>query len=342
MKLVELAEKIGGKLDGAGDVEIRGVAAIGSAEPGEISFLANPKYAAQAAATNASALIVPENWSAESPAAFIRVKNPDAAFAQATMLFYTPPPAAVAGVHPSAVVAPDAIIGENASIGPLCVVESGVTIGAGTVLVAQCYIGANCTVGKNCLFYPHVSLRESVKTGDHVILHNGTVIGSDGFGYSVDEAGVRTKIPQVGTVEISDDVEIGANTTIDRARFGKTKIGTGAKIDNQVQIAHNVEIGEHVVLVSQVGIAGSARVGEKSILAGKVGVNGHIEIGKGVVVGPMAGVTKSVPDGAYLIGMPAVAIKEWKRSTAAVALLPKLKERIAALEKRIKQLEQSG
>ena len=339
MKLSELAKQIGGILEGSGDVEIHGVAGITVAGTGEISFIANPKYASEAAATKASAVIVPETWSDPCPAALIRVKNADEAFARATMLFYTPPPALPAGVHPTAVVSPDAVLGTGVCIGPLCVIESGAKIGAGTTLIASCYIGHNAVVGESCLFYPQVSLRESVKVGNRAIFHNGVVIGSDGFGYSVDHAGVRTKIPQIGIVEIGDDVEIGANTTVDRARFGKTVIGNGVKIDNLVQIAHNVVIADHAVIVAQTGIAGSSTIGERTILAAKAGISGHINIGAGVVIGPMTGVTKSIPDGAYMMGIPAVPVMQWKRSAAAVALLPKLKERVVALEEKIKKLE---
>jgi UDP-3-O-[3-hydroxymyristoyl] glucosamine N-acyltransferase len=339
MKLFELVSQIGGVLSGDGSAEVRGVAGIRDAVPGDISFVANPRYASDAAATQATAVIVSEDWAAGCPAALIRVKNPDAAFAKAASLFYVPPPPPVAGVHPSAVVAADAVIGEGVSIGPLCVVEAGAKIGAGTVLMANCYVGYRSEIGENTLLYPQVSLREFVKVGSRTILHNGTVVGSDGFGYSVDDKGVRTKIPQIGTVEIGDDVEIGANTTIDRARFGKTKIGNGVKIDNLVQIAHNVVIGDHAVVVAQVGIAGSTAIGPKAILAGQAGVAGHITIGAGAIIGPRAGVTKDIPAGLHVMGMPAVPVDKMKRTQASIMLLPKMKERIAALDSRICALE---
>lgn len=339
MKLVELVSQIGGSLSGDGSAEVHGVAGIRDAGPGDISFVANPRYASDAALTRATAVFVSEEWVAECPAVLIRVKNPDAAFAKAAALFYAPPPRPVGGVHPSAVVAADAELGEGVSIGPLCVVEAGAKIGAGTVLVANCYVGYRSEIGENTLLYPQVSLREFVKVGNRTILHNGTVVGSDGFGYSVDDKGVRTKIPQIGTVEIGDDVEIGANTTIDRARFGKTKIGNGVKIDNLVQIAHNVVIGDHAVVVAQVGIAGSTAIGPKAILAGQAGVAGHLTVGAGAIVGPGSGVTKDIPAGVHVMGMPAVPIDKMKRAHAGIMLLPKMKERLAALDSRICALE---
>lgn len=342
MTLSDIARKIGGTLEGDGTLEISGVAAIRAAGPGEITFLANPRYAADVAETAAGAVIVSADWADPAPCALLRVKNPDEAFAKATALFYSPPPLPPAGVHPSSVVAEDALLGEGVRIGPLCVIESGVKIGNGTVLLAGCYVGHGCEIGENGLLYPQVSLREFVTIGSRVILHNGVVIGSDGFGYSVDSRGVRTKIPQIGTVEIGDDVEIGANTTVDRARFGKTVIGCGVKIDNLVQIAHNVTIADHAVIVAQVGIAGSSSIGEKTILAGQSGVAGHLRVGAGVIVGPRAGVTKDIPDGAYVMGMPAIPVAKMKRSHAALMLLPKLKERLSALEARVRGIEEKS
>lgn len=340
MKLFEIAQKIGGTVDGDGNIEIRGVAGISEAVAGEISFIANPRYATEAATTQAAAVVVPEDWNSACSAALIRAKNPDEAFAKAAMLFYAPPPRPAAGIHPSAVVAADVEIGANVSIGALCVVESGAKIGAGTVILPQCYIGRKAVLGENCWLYPQVSLREEVRIGNRSIVHNGTVIGSDGFGYSVDGQGVRTKIEQIGTVEIGEDVEIGANVTIDRARFGKTRIGNGVKIDNLVQIAHNVVIGDHSVLVAQVAIAGSTKIGDKVIIAGQAGIAGHLHVGSGAVIGAKAAVTKDVEPGAYMIGVPALPAAKFKKTQAGVMLLPKFKERVAELEVRIRKLEQ--
>jgi UDP-3-O-[3-hydroxymyristoyl] glucosamine N-acyltransferase len=339
MKLSEVAEKTGGWLDGDGATDIHGVAGISEAGEGEISFIANPRYAAAAAATKASAVIVARDWNGTCSAPLIRVENPDEAFAKVATLFYTPPLRPASGVHPSALVAADAEIEENVSIGALCVVESGAKIGAGTVILPQCYIGRKAVLGRNCWLYPQVSLREEVRVGNRVIVHNGTVIGSDGFGYSVDGQGIRTKIPQIGIVEIGDDVEIGANVTIDRARFGSTKIGNGVKIDNLVQIAHNVVIGDHAVIIAQVGIAGSTHIGSKVIIAGQAGIAGHLHVGDGAVIGAKTAVIKDVEPGAYVMGIPAMPSAKFKRAQAGIMLLPKLKERIAGLENRIRKLE---
>jgi UDP-3-O-[3-hydroxymyristoyl] glucosamine N-acyltransferase len=340
--LAERARQIGASFEGDERIEISGVAGIREAERGDVSFIANPRYAAEASSTKASAVIVAEDWTADCPAVLLRAKNPDAAFAQASVLFYTPAPEPVVGVHPTAVVANDVALGKGVSIGPLCVIESGVKIGAGTVISAQCYVGFCSVIGEKSFLYPQVSLREFTKIGNRVIVHNGTVIGSDGFGYSVDAEGVRTKIPQIGCVEIGDDVEIGANVTIDRARFGKTKIGNGVKIDNLVQIAHNAVIGNHVVLVAQVAIAGSTSIGEKTIFAGQSGAAGHLKVGSQVIVMAGSGVTKDIPDGACVMGMPAISAAKQKRAHAGIMLLPKLKERVVALEEKIRKLTDSS
>lgn len=337
MKLLELVEKIGGTLDGEPDIQIKGVAAIHEAEANEISFLSNPKYAPLAASTKAGAVIVSKDWDGDCPAARIRSDNPDAAFAQAATLFYEPVPSPQPGIHPSAVVADDAVLREGVCIGPLCVIEAGAVIGENTVISAQGYVGHQVRIGANSFLHPQVSVRESCVIGDRVIIHNGTVIGSDGFGYSVDEKGVRTKIQQIGIVKIGDDVEIGANVAIDRARFGKTTIGRGTKIDNLVQIAHNVNIGEDCVIIAQVALAGSCSIGDRTILAGQSAVAGHVHVGSDVIVGGKTGVTKDVESGKCVMGMPAVSESQYKRSLASVALLPKLKKRLAALEKEVRK-----
>lgn len=336
MRLFELVREIGATLDGDGDMDIKGVAAVHEASADEITFISNPKYAPLAASTKAGAVIVSNDWNAECPAALIRSENPDAAFAQAAELFYTPVPAPLPGVHPSAVVAEDAVLGEGVSIGPLCVIEPGAVIGRNTVVSAQSYIGHQAHIGEEVVLYPQVSVRESCLVGNRVIIHNGAIIGSDGFGYSVDEKGVRTKIRQIGIVQIGDDVEIGANVTIDRARFGKTSIGRGTKIDNLVQIAHNVKIGEDCVIIAQVALAGSCSLGDRVIIAGQSAVAGHLTIENGAVVAGKTGVTKDVAAGEYVMGMPAVPARVYKRNTAAISLLPKLKKRLAALERQVR------
>jgi UDP-3-O-[3-hydroxymyristoyl] glucosamine N-acyltransferase len=232
------------------------------------------------------------------------------------------------------------MLGRDVSVGPHCVLESGVKVGDRSILYAGCYLGHGVTIGSDTKLYPHVTVREYCQIGSRNIIHSGTVVGSDGFGYTVDEKGVRTKIPQIGIVVIGDDVEIGANVTVDRARFGKTCIGNGVKIDNLVQIAHNVVIGEHAVIVAQVGIAGSAEIGAHSVLAGQAGVAGHVTVGEWVVVGGQAAVTKDVPPKMFVSGYPAMPHEKATRIHAHVMRLPQLKERVIELEKRLQALEQ--
>lgn len=339
MKLSELARVVGGILDGEGQVEIHGVAGIGTAVEGEISFIANPRYASEAASTQASAVIVAEDWTAECPASLIRVSNPDAAFAKAALAFYTPPPLPAIGVHPSTVIADGVELSEGVRIGALCVIEAGVKIGANTIISPQCYIGHQVQIGEDSCLYPQVSVRESAIIGNRTIIHSGTVVGSDGFGYSVDGDGIRTKIPQIGAVQIGDDVEIGSNVSIDRARFGKTRIGNGVKIDNLVQIAHNVVIEDHAVIIAQVAIAGSTTIGSRVIMAGQSAAAGHLKVGAGAVIGAKAAVTKDVPPGEYVIGFPAMPAMKYKKIQAIIARLPALKERIRDLEQKVALLQ---
>lgn len=339
MKLSEIARELGGVLEGDGSIEITGVAGLGEAGPTEISFLANPKYAAMVAETEAAAVIVPSGWDREVVCALVRTENSDQACAQAAELFYEVPPAPVPGVHPSAVVAESVKLGEGVSIGANCTIEEGVEIGAGTVISANCFIGFKTRIGSGCLIYPQVSTRELTEIGNRVIIHNGTVVGSDGFGYAVQDDGSRTKIPQIGRVVIEDDVEIGANVAIDRARFGKTRIGKGTKIDNLVQIAHNVVIGKHSVMCGQAGVSGSTTIGSRTIIAGQAGLAGHLNVGDQVIVGAQAGIMKDVSDHEFVIGTPAMPHVQFKKSVANTLLLPKLKERIKKLEDRLEKLE---
>jgi len=341
MKLFEIAEKLGGTLEGDGALEVTAVASLAEAGEGEISFLANPKYTAQVAETNASAVIVPKDWDREVRCALVRVDNSDQSFAKAADLFYEVPPVAAAGVHPSAVVAASAQLGEGVSIGAHCTVEEGVVIGAHTAISANCVIGYKTVMGTHCRLYPLVSTREFTEIGDRVIIHNGTVVGSDGFGYAVQDDGSRTKIPQIGKVVIEDDVEIGANVAIDRARFGKTRIGKGTKIDNLVQIAHNVVIGEHSVLCGQAGIAGSTTLGARVTLAGQAGLAGHLQVGDGAIVGAQAGVMKNVPERGFVMGSPAMPQAKFLKMLGSSLLLPKLKDRIKRLEAAVAQLKSS-
>ena len=336
----EIAARLGAECTGDGTVVVTGLASLRDAGPGDLSFVANPRYAADAAATRAGAVVVARDWNRPCVApALLRAADPNQTFATAAALFAPPPIRYPVGVHPTAVVAPDVSLGTDVSIGPLCVVEAGARIGDRSILVAQCYLGRQATVGSDTLFYPQVTVRERVQIGDRCVIHNGVVIGSDGFGFTADDQGARHKIPQIGTVIVGNDVEIGANTTIDRARFGKTIIGHGVKIDNLVQIAHNVIIGDHTVIVAQVGIAGSARIGHHVILAGQVGVGGHVEVGDGAMIGAQAGIHKKVPPKAALVGSPAVPGEVFARMVVNWTKLDNMRQRLVALEQRLQRLE---
>ncbi len=337
MDLQRIAGKIGGRIEGDQNLEILGLASLNDAKEGDLSFVISSKYRQAVASTHASAVLVDQEWQGECSAILVRVDNPNAAFTKATLLLSPPPPHYAAGVHATAVVADDATLAPDISVGPHCVIESGASIGSGTVLVASCYIGHDCRIGENCLFYPHVTVRERTIVGDRAIIHSGAELGSDGFGYTPID-GKWIKVPQVGHVECGDDVEIGANTTIDRARFGRTIIEDGVKLDNLVQVAHNVRIGAHTALASQVGIAGSCIIGSGVQMAGQVGIAGHFEVGDHCIVGGQAGVTKNIPPDSFVVGNPARPIKEARRVEAMVNRLPKLKARIAALEKAVQAI----
>lgn len=337
----QIAERLGAQAEGNPDVVISGVAGVRDASPDEVAFVSQARYAADAAVSKAGVMLVGLDWSEKLPATLIRVAKPEAAFAQVAGWFTLVAPPPESGIHAMALVHPTAKLGKNPSVGPFTVIEACAVLGDNAVVGAQCYIGHGVQIGHDVRLYPQVSIREFCRLGNRVMIHNGTVIGSDGFGYNVDREGVRTKQPQIGIVTIGDDVEIGTNVCVDRARFGKTRIGNGVKIDNLVQIAHNVVIGDHAVLVSQVGVSGSTIIGPKAILAGQVGVAGHLVIGAGAVVGAQGGVTKSVPPGSYVTGYPATPHKEAAKQHAMVARLPELRARVADLQKRIEALEAS-
>lgn len=335
----EIARRLDGRVEGDPQASISGLAGIREARKGDLAFVANSRYVAAAASTQATAVIVAEDWGRPCSATLIRVKNPDKAFAEAAQWFAPPPVIFKPGIHPTAVIAASAQIGPEVFIGPHCVIEENAVIGERCVISAACYIGQGALIGADCKLYPHVTIREYAKIGQRVILHNGTVIGSDGFGY-VQEGSTRKKIPQIGIVVIGNDVEIGANVTVDRARFGQTRIGNGVKIDNLVQIAHNVTIGDNSVIVAQAGIAGSTALGERTILAAQAGVVGHLEIGADVIVLAQSGVTKDIPSGSIVFGSPAVPQDKYYNIHAHLMRLPDLKAKIALLEERLVKLEQ--
>jgi len=335
--LQEIAAIVHGEIVGDKDVVITGICGIKEAQKGDLTFVANSKYFPLAEKTKASAIIAPRDMSVGSKT-LLHVENPSLAFAHIASLFVDDQPKPAVGVHKTAVIAPDVTLGQNISIGPYVVIESKAVIGDNTLIGSGCFIGQGTKIGRDCQIYPHVTIRERITLEDRVIVHSGTVIGSDGFGF-VNVKGVHHKIPQVGTVVVEDDVEIGANVTIDRARFDKTLIGRGTKIDNLVQIAHNVTIGRNCIIVAQVGISGSVTIEDNVILAGQAGVAGHVTIGQGSVVTGQSGVTKSIPPNSTVLGMPAKPAAQAKRVNACLQKLPEYVQTIHELQKRLEALE---
>lgn len=340
MKLKELAERLGCRLEGDGELEIRRVAGIEHAEAGDLTFVANSRYLSHLSSTRASAVIVGRDTSTSGVrAAILRCDQPALAFAHAVGFFVqTSPP--VIGIDRLASVAPDATIGPDVSVGPFVTIGPGARVGARTVIYPNAVIGAAASLGEDCIVHPHVSIRDRVHVGHRVVLHDGAVIGSDGFGFVRRPDGSHLKIPQHADVVIEDDVEIGANTTIDRPAVGETRISAGTKIDNLVQIAHGVSVGRHVLFAAQVGIAGSTTVEDAVVLAGQVGVAGHLRIGKGARASAQSGIPNSVEAGAFVSGYPAIPNREWLKSSALFRLLPALRRRVVDLEQRIAQLEE--
>ena len=300
--------------------------------------MGNPKYEPLLLDTQAGVILVPRQIACPGKTV-IRVDNPSLSFSKVVnYLLKDAPDYKPRGIHPTAVISPQAKLARDVAVGPYTVIEANAVIEEGCVLYAGCYVGHDTHLKAGCLLYPQVILREKVSIGKRVIIHSGTVIGSDGYGY-VTVDGKHMKIPQVGSVVIEDDVEIGANVTIDRARFDKTVIGEGTKIDNLVQIAHNVIIGKHCLIVAQAGIAGSTRIGDHVILAAQAGLVGHIEIGDGAVVAAQSGVSKSIRAGEQVFGSPAQPIKNAFRNNAHIQRLDKYVEMIKDLKKRIEELE---
>jgi UDP-3-O-[3-hydroxymyristoyl] glucosamine N-acyltransferase len=329
----ELAALSGGELIGDPTLQITGAASLIEAAQGEISFFTDRKYIGLLRKTRASAIFVPPDFAEPINAAQIRVSNPTKAFEQVLLKFAPKRISFAAGVHPSAVVDPSAQLGERVSIQPLAVIEPGAKIGDDTIIGAGSYVGHETVIGSACHIYPNVTIRERSRIGSRVIIHSGAVIGADGFGFEMVD-GRHQKLQQIGIVQIDDDVEIGANTTVDRARFGRTWIQEGVKIDNLVQIAHNVVIGKHSVIVAQAGISGSTRVGERVTMAGQVGISGHIEIGDGTIIAAQSGVAKSLPGGVWF-GYPAVPFAQAKQQIAWIHRLGKLFARVKEIEKKL-------
>ena len=331
--LQELATLSGGELIGDPKLQITGAASLGEATLGEISFFANRKYIGLLRKTCASAIFVPPDFAEPINAAQVRVSNPTKAFEQVLLKFAPSAVTFAPGIHSTAIVDPSVQLGERVSIQPLAVIEAGTRIGDDTIVGAGSYIGHETVIGSACHIYPQVTIRERSKIGSRVIVHSGAVIGADGFGFEMVD-GRQEKIQQLGIVQIDDDVEIGANTTIDRARFGRTWIQEGAKIDNLVQIAHNVVIGKNTVIAAQSGIAGSVQIGQRVLIGGQVGVIGHIEIGDNTALGAQSGISKNISGGAWWAS-PAVPLAEAKQQIAWVRRLGKLVARVKDIERKL-------
>ena len=337
--LGELAQLVGGRLDGDPARPVRGLASLAEAGPDDVAFVALGRYKAAAAESRAACLVVPDDWQAEtSAAARLYVADPNRAMCRMAAVLCPPLPQPAPGVHPTASVAESAVLGRDVHVGACAVVGGGARVGDRTRIRAGAVVADEATVGADCDVHCGVVIRERVRLGDRVIIHAGSVIGSDGFGYLAG-AGGPEKIPQLGTVEIGDDAELGACVTVDRARFGVTRIGPKVKIDNLVQVAHNVEIGEATVIVAQVAIAGSTRIGRGCQIAGQAAIDGHLTIGDGARIAAKAGVTKDVPPGTAVSGYPAVPHREHLRHEAALRQVAETLERLKRLEARLAQLE---
>ncbi|MFY1667036.1 UDP-3-O-(3-hydroxymyristoyl)glucosamine N-acyltransferase [Pseudomonas sp. Pseu.R1] len=339
--LGQLAEFLGATLRGPADKEITGLATLQEAGAGQVSFLANPQYRKFLATTQAAAVLLKPADAEDYDGNALLIADPYLAYARISHLF-DPKPKAAAGIHPTAVVAQDAFVDPSASVGPYVVIESGAKIGAGVTLGAQCYVGARSVIGDGGWLAPRVTLYHDVRIGQRVVIQSGAVLGGEGFGFA-NEKGVWQKIAQIGGVTIGDDVEIGVNTAIDRGAMDDTRIGNGVKLDNQIQIAHNVQVGDHTAMAACVGISGSTKIGKHCMLAGGVGLVGHIDICDGVFITGMTMVTHSITEpGSYSSGTAMQPAAEWRKSAARIRKLDGMSRRLQQLEKIVEAVTSGG
>lgn len=336
IRLDEISRAIGGELRGAGEVLISGVSSLEEARTGDLAFVAADRFVKSALASRAAAFVVGKPIP-DLPKPQILVANPAYAFARVVQAFFIRP-YRPRGISPQAVLGAEVRIGPDAWVWPLVTLGDRVTIGARVTLYPGVFIGDDSTVGDDCILYPNVSVLERCSIGSRVIIHSGTVVGSDGFGY-VQEGGRHHKIPQIGTVVIEDDVELGANVTVDRATFGQTTIGRGTKVDNLVQIAHNVTVGEHSILVAQVGIAGSTTLGRHVMVGGQAGLADHLRIDDGVMIAARSGVNRNVAGGQIVSGSPVMPHEVFVKAQAVIPRLPELRKHLRELEERVRALE---
>lgn len=337
--LKEIAKFINGELIGDGDIAIKEIKSIEEAGDGDLSVLINSKYEEALAYSRASAFLIPKDVKNTHKRNVIKVDLPSVALSKVISLIMPEAIPHPKGIHKTAVVSESASVGKNVAIGPYVVISDNAVIGDNTIIYPYCYVGKGSKIGGNCILYPNIVIREGILIGNRVIIHPGTVIGGDGFGYDTQKDGTHFKIPQLGAVVIEDDVEIGSCVTIDRARFDKTIIGKGSKIDNLVQIAHNVVIGPYCLIAAQTGISGSTRLGRNVVLGGQVGVADHLEISDFVMAGGGTKISKSFPPKTLLFGYPARPVEKARDMIACTGLLPKLFARVRELEKKIEKLE---
>jgi UDP-3-O-[3-hydroxymyristoyl] glucosamine N-acyltransferase len=341
LTLGELAAFLQAQVPGDQGRVITGVAPLDKAGPGDLSFFANAKYAGQLAETKAEAVLISPADQAKAPAgvALLVSKNPYRDFARTVAAHFDQRPLPEAGIHPTAVVHSTAVVASSARVGALAVIEAGAQVGENSVIFPQAYIGVRAVIGKDCKVYAGAKLYDGTRIGDRVIIHAGAVLGSDGFGFAPDPPAGYVKVPQIGWVQVEDDVEIQANACIDRGALGATLIRQGAKIDNLVQVGHNAEVGPHTVLVSQTGISGSTKIGAWVTFAGQSAAGGHLVVGDQAVITGQSGIGKDVPAKAIVSGSPAQPMLEHHRGLAEMAKLPELKKRVKALEARLAELE---